>query len=301
MRFLFISILLLVNIVANAQGNVDQEGVRSIVERQIDSTELVPLVRWGLYTLHGQNNKEVISILRQHLDSIGGAYTTDQKLQIIELANRCRAQFFKAQQQLLIPESFPLDYKAYSPFPFSYATANALPKLFVIDKFTQTFGAYEHGKLVHWGLLSSGKRNNLTPAGRYNFNWKTQFKLSDAAPKGQKWKMYWVFDFYAKIGLHVHQYSLPINKAVSHGCVRVIMADAEWNYKWANGWVVDKNGTLVKNGTPVIVINDNPKGNAKHWEISSKEVVSLVKLPSHLDDLPIKAATQKYTPWESGW
>lgn len=171
----------------------------------------------------------------------------------------------------------------------------------MIDKQTQTFGAYEFGKLVRWGILSSGSTNEKTPAGRYNFNWKAEYRLSNAAPPGEKWELYYLFNFQSKWGLHVHQYRLPIGKAVSHGCVRVAMADAVWNYNWANEWQ-HNGGRLVRNGTPVIVIRDNAKDRPTQWTIREGYVISEILLPSNLQDVPAGLhSTTLSVSWFSGW
>lgn len=148
-----------------------------------------------------------------------------------------------------------------------------MSKLFIIDKYTQTFGAYEYGKLVHWGLVSTGRTDDLTPNGKYNFTWKAEYRQSTAAPPGEVWEMYWMFNFIPDAGIHVHQYALPIAAAASHGCVRLSLGDAQWNYNWADGGGKNK-------GTPVWVINHNPVDRPAHWEISyDGSVKSLVRLP----------------------
>lgn len=288
---------------AIAQGVVDQEAIRPIIENQNGAIDNVKQVNWRVYTIksNGEQSKSARQDLSAQLDSVTGQYDGNNKIQIIELANRKRANHIKKGTEIIIPSDFPEDYRAYAPWPFYYDAAKNLAKLFIIDKYTQTFGAYENGKLAHWGLISTGKSNGRTPAGRYNFNWQTDFKLSNAAPEGEIWPMYWVFNFYSKIGLHVHQYRLPINRAASHGCVRTARPDAQWNYKWSNGWVNDKNGNLVRNGTPVLVINNNPPGNiAAHWAFTKDGAVqSLIKLPEDLHQYPL--IEKRGVPWESGW
>ncbi len=291
--------------IAGAQNVVDQDAIRKVVEHQQGDISSVQKVSWQRYTFMGdgkRRNKQAIAQFQQHLDSITGAYEPEQKMQIVELANRQRLNALDKQMEILVPTSFPEDYRAYSPYPYYYSTAATMPKLFVIDKYTQTFGAYEYGKLVHWGLLSTGRHNEATPPGRYNFNWKTYFKLSNAAPAGEEWRLFWVYNFYAKIGIHVHQYRLPINVPASHGCVRTARPDAEWNYNWANGWIKDKRGKLIRNGTPVMVIRENPPGHAAHWEFQpAGEVRSLVKLPENFEQIRLGSAEQQAAPWASGW
>jgi L,D-transpeptidase catalytic domain len=299
-----IIVFLLQAFIAGAQNVVDQEAIRPIIENQRGDISGVQKVGWQHYTFRGgdsRRNKQAIAEFQHFLDSIpGGSYSAEQKMEIVELANRQRMNAVEKQRDLLVPTSFPEDYRAYSPYPFNYSTAANLPKLFIIDKYTQTFGAYEHGKLVHWGLVSSGRHNEATPPGRYNFNWKVYFKLSNAAPEGEEWRLFWVFDFYAKIGIHVHQYKLPINIPASHGCVRTARPDAEWNYHWANGWVKDGD-RLLRNGTPVMVIRENPPGYSAHWESHDGEAHSLIRLPDNFEEVRLGASEQRERPWESGW
>jgi hypothetical protein len=109
-----------------------------------------------------------------------------------------------------------------------------------------------------------------------------------------------LFNFNAKWGIHVHQYSLPIGMAASHGCVRLTEADAKWNYNWANGWV-QEGGRVKRNGTPVMVINDNPPGRPAQWEFTGSDAVSTVNLPASVMDVPSGVYAQKEAPWASGW
>lgn len=278
---------------ARAQGVVDQEAVRQVTQEQDGDIDNVRQATWQVYTVKSKAE------LKSFLESVPGQYSLSDKIKVVELANRVRMDFIKPGKKLVIPTEFNADYRSYSPWPYTYSAATHLPKLFIIDKHTQTFGAYENGKLAHWGLVSSGRSNNLTPAGRYNFTWKTYFKLSNAAPEGETWKLYWVFDFYSRIGLHVHQYSLPINRPASHGCVRMARPDAEWNYTWANGWVEGRSG-ISRNGTPVMVINSNPESNiAAHWSKSDDGAVrSKVNLPG---DVYSYSMVERNAKWESGW
>ncbi|MCB0700444.1 MAG: L,D-transpeptidase [Chitinophagales bacterium] len=289
---------------AYAQGYVDQQKVSSILNCQggRGNSTLPQPVSWHLY--HYINNNDTLhkgawEQLMAHADSLPGVYQGYRRY-IIELANRTEGNHFKVGNNILVPDSFPTDYRAYSPYPLHYPVADTIAKLFIIDKYTQTFGAYEHGKLVRWGLVSSGNTNKKTPAGRYNFNWKDSFRISNASPPGERWELPFMVNFHIKWGLHVHQYSLPIGKAVSHGCVRVAMADAYWNYKWANGTIWGNN-SIKSNGTPVMVINDNPPANrAYHWLIKDGMVQSLVHLPEDLYTIPTGSYMQTQADWLSG-
>jgi hypothetical protein len=289
---------------ATGQGYVDQERVYNLINGQVTHVNILNKPTWHLYEYkdHVDGNKlgnwgEFLA----HVDSLPGHHQ-EMKRYIVELSNRVTGDNFKNGMILLIPDSFPHDFKAYSPYPFTYPAADTIPKLFILDKLTQTFGAYEYGKLVRWGLVSSGRDDELTPPGRYNFNWKDEHRFSNAAPPGEVWEMFYVFNFQSKWGVHVHQYALPIGRPASHGCVRMALADAIWNYYWANEWQHEK-GRLVRNGTPVVVLHSNPDGKAAHWKIKDGKVISLVELPVNLADIPegIYSSISNRVPWLSGW
>lgn len=259
-----------------AQGYVDQEKTTVLSNNQRGDIQDVRKVSWHVYEYKAfskTDKKGPWTKLMSYLDSLPGTHQHLRR-EIVELANRVTGDKLKTGRKLLIPNTFEEDYRAYSPYPFRYAAAAEIPKLFIIDKYTQTFGAYENGTLVRWGLVSTGSKDELTPNGKFHFTWKAEYRQSSAAPPGEVWEMYYMFNFEPKNGIHVHQYALPIASPASHGCVRLSIADAVWNYHWADG---SSNG---KKGTPVWVINHNPMGRAAHWYLTDYgEVRSLVRLP----------------------
>jgi hypothetical protein len=286
---------------ASAQGYVAQEEIVSILDAQ--GIEEVKPVEWEVYHYNDNikgDKKGYWSEFLTHIEDEKTGSHSGKRRYIVEMANRVSADNFKPGQTLLIPSHFPENYCAYSPYPLQYELAVGMAKLLIVDKFTQTFGAYENGKLVRWGIVSTGKYDETTPPGRYNFNWKAEYRQSSAAPEGELWEMYWMFNFHAAEGIHVHQYALPIAAPASHGCVRMSMADAQWNYKWANGWVRE-NGKLIRNGTPMMIIHSNPEGRPAHWALEDGKVVSLVKLPLTLEEIPAGTEAQRTVAWNSGW
>lgn len=256
-----------------AQGYVDQAAVAPLLQMQ-DGPVPQP-VKWHIYKIGNaqKTTKAVMSKLQSHLDSLPGDLK-GQRMAVVELTNRVARKYLMQKHELLVPNSFPADFRAYTPYPTNWPAAATTAKLFVIDKYTQTFGAYERGKLVHWGLVSTGKEDDKTPTGRYAFNWKQDVRLSSEAPEGETWEMKWVVNFNESRGLHVHQYSLPIAQNASHGCVRLTEADALWNYKWA------------EKGTPVLVLNYAPVGLASHWMAAEGNPISMIQLPDSPMDVP---------------
>lgn len=260
-----------------AQGYVDQEKVAPILNSQTGDANGIQPVTWTVYNykqLPKASKHGAWTTLKSYLDSLPGTHQ-GQRLEIVELANRVTSDKLKTGRLMAVPSNFDADYRAYSPYPIHYDVADTVDKLFIIDKYTQTFGAYEYGKLVRWGLVSTGSTDDKTPIGRFLFTWKAEYRESSEAPEGETWKMNYVFNFNPSRGIHVHQYSLPIAQPASHGCVRLTMADAIWNYNWANG---TEDGTPGKS-TEVWVINYSPVGLAAHWDISESGVQSLVRLP----------------------
>lgn len=257
-----------------AQGYVDQKAVAPLLRTQGSSTAPEP-VQWHVYTFpkSAKTAKARLVALQSHLDSLPGDLKA-HRMEVIELSNRAARKYFSQKNQLLVPDVFVADFRAYSPYPARWSEAADLPKVFVIDKYTQTFGAYEAGNLVRWGLVSTGNDASETPGGRFAFGWKAEERNSSEAPAGETWTMRWVYNFYPERGIHVHQYSLPIAQNVSHGCVRMAETEANWNYSWA------------EKGTPVLVINYNPFGLASHWQVSGTSVFSGIMLPLSPTDVP---------------
>ncbi len=257
-----------------AQGYVDQKAVAPLLQSQ-GSNAAPEAVGWHVYQFpkSARTAKAQLAALQKHLDSIPGN-RTQNRLEIIELTNRVARKYLPQKNEVLVPNTFTTDFRAYSPYPATWSEAADIDRVFVIDKYTQTFGAYEKGNLVRWGLVSTGNDANETPGGRFAFGWKQEVRNSSEAPEGETWEMRWVYNFYPERGIHVHQYSLPIAQPVSHGCVRMAETEAKWNYGWAT------------KGTSVLVINNNPFGMAAHWDVYGDQVYSKVMLPATPQDVP---------------
>ncbi|MFH1822523.1 MAG: L,D-transpeptidase family protein [Patescibacteria group bacterium] len=96
--------------------------------------------------------------------------------------------------------------------------------VFFID--SQFFGAYEHGKLIYWGPISSGRKGHETPRGDFFALWKSKNYFS---------KKYQVPMPYAvnilSYGIFFHEQAMP-GKPDSHGCIRMLRLDAKQIFTW---------------------------------------------------------------------
>src|SRR5690242_15821020 len=169
------------------------------------------------------------------------------EIALLEKINRADAKHLTRLPQVMVPNSWRTELE-HSPFPTAYPAAQSTPKLIVVDQPTQSFAAYENGVQVHWGPISSGRQQKPTPSGVYYLNWKARTRNSTLSGE---WKLNWYFNFHNKRGLAFHEFDLP-GVPMSHACVRLLARDAEWIYRWGEGWTVDGQGQLVKQGTPVL-------------------------------------------------
>ncbi len=149
--------------------------------------------------------------------------------------NRSDRSTVRAGKTVLLPVDIDKALQ-YSPLPDKLSDARGEREIRVfLDR--QYFGAYENGKLVFWGPVSSGSKSHPTPTGKFTVNFKQRYKRSiryDNAP------MPYSINFY--YGFFIHQQSLPGYPA-SHGCIRLLMDDAKKLFNW------------VQNGDPVTVTN----------------------------------------------
>lgn len=92
-------------------------------------------------------------------------------------------------------------------------------------------------------------------------NWKGRKVRSTV---DDEWILNWNFNISNSGGVGWHQYALPGYPA-SHSCLRLLDADAQWLYNWADQWVLADKNTLKVKGTPVIVFGDYTFGVKGIW------------------------------------
>jgi hypothetical protein len=162
---------------------------------------------------------------------------TPAQLAILEKLNRADVVHLGRLEQLVVPMVWTKELR-YAPFDLRYSAAPQLPKLLVVDQRSQAFAAYETGRLVRWGPVSTGQRASPTPSGFFHLNWRSFGRRSTVNPK---WFMKWYFNFDNAGGHALHSYALP-GRPASHGCIRLLERDAIWIYDWGEG------------GTPLLVV-----------------------------------------------
>lgn len=159
-----------------------------------------------------------------------------------------------------------------------------MPKALVVHQPSQTFGGYEHGRLVRWGPISSGREGHQTPSGLFHLNWKSPGRHSTV---DADWYMPLYFNFHNERGLAFHQFTLP-GRPASHACVRLLERDARWLYDWGEGWVLDERGwNVLDRGTPVLVLGQYDFDVPPPWR-SSDWLARGIKLPEEVPQPPPK-------------
>jgi hypothetical protein len=198
---------------------------------------------------------------------------TSQQLAVLEKLNRADVAHLRRLSQLVIPDVW-FDEVQYSPFPPLYPGAVCVPKILLVDLPAQAFAAYEKGRLVQWGPVSSGRDAYPTPTGLFHLNWHTRGRHSTVNPQ---WYMEWYFNFHNTRGLALHRYALPGYPA-SHACVRLLERDAIWIFDWGNGWTLGARGEIIQQGTPLIVSDQYAFGAPPPWR-SLDHLAQAINLP----------------------
>ncbi len=273
---------------ASAQYYINQSALADILAPCGADIDVLPEVHYQYFVLYSSRGNNVLA--RNTMYKVLGKGDVDigrKRSKLVEILNRTLLQFASIGDTLVIPDQFDLDFCAYAPFPRYYRGARDFDKIFIIDKNIQAWAAYEFGKLKRWGIVSTGGSESPTPKGRFNFNWKTKYRISSLSPTDEPWEMYWVFNFVESRGIHIHQYAMPTGGPQSHGCVRLVEEDAKWMYDWASGWKKDASGKIVRQGTTVLVIGDEPVGKPTPFISKANfPVLRKVVLPDDPYDVP---------------
>jgi hypothetical protein len=207
-------------------------------------------------------------------------YTRDQLAVLEKLNRRDLEHLARAEPRvpgLVVPEVWQTDDLAYSPMPDSYEWAVDHPKAIVVHQAWQVFAAYEHGRLVRWGPVSSGRQDTPTPSGSFNLTWRSKGRHST---DNAAWFLPWYFNFVNERGVSFHQFDLPGYPA-SHACVRLLERDAKWLYEWGEQWILEPDKRKIATpGTPVLIIGVYDYKSAPPWvDVKSLEAPIQLQAP----------------------
>ena len=194
-----------------------------------------------------------------------GKRFTPEQIVVLEMVNRRdKAHLPRVDPPapgLLVPETWSTDPLAYSPFPPSWPAGEKYAKAIVVDQPMQAFAAYEHGRIVRWGPVSTGRKETPTPEGTFNLTWRARSRRST---DNQDWLLEWYFNFVNERGVSFHLFDLPGYPA-SHACVRLLLRDAQWLYGWGEQWTLDERRKLAGPGTPVFILGTYPYDAPPAW------------------------------------
>ena len=175
---------------------------------------------------------------------------TPQQRALLEKLNRRDAEHLARLSEVIAPDVWSDDALVYSPLPQEWAFAQAHPKLIVVDVPAQVFGAYEAGRLVRWGPVSTGRLQSQTPAGAYALTWRAKRRRST---ENNEWMLNWYFNFINSRGISFHEFELP-GRPASHACVRLLARDAKWIYEWGREWKLNADKVHVDEPGSTVVI-----------------------------------------------
>jgi len=209
---------------------------------------------------------------------------TPAQIEILEMLNRRdRAHLARTDPPtpgLVVPEEWSQDPLTYSPFPGEWPAAAAYAKAIVVDQPFQAFAAYENGRLVRWGPVSTGRKDTPTPDGTFHLTWRARSRRST---DNEDWLLEWYFNFVNERGVSFHLFDLPGYPA-SHACVRMLLRDAQWLYGWGEQWTLEPGGrTIATPGTLVVIEGTFPFGTPPAW-LSLDALAAPRALPAELSE-----------------
>jgi len=158
----------------------------------------------------------------------------------IQTANQLASEKIYVGQRLIIPVPGSAVPPPPGPAPEPGAPPAGDGKRFLVDLSDQRYYAYEGDTLVRSSLISSGTWRYPTVVGTFYIYMKfvsSRMKGPDYDLPNVPYSMY----FYKGYALHGTYWHSNFGTPMSHGCVNMPTAEAEWAYNWS------------EIGTPVIV------------------------------------------------
>ena len=166
----------------------------------------------------------------------------------------------RLKKQYHIPAAFMRPIADPELAPISPEVSND-EKYLEVSLSQQAVRAYEGNRLVFEAQVSSGALLSGTPRGRYHIQVKRPSRhmgdgrlttdLEAYELPGVPWVSYFTGSGVAFHGAYWHD---NFGSPISHGCVNMRNADAQWIYRWSNptahpsDWHITGHGTLVRIG-----------------------------------------------------
>jgi LysM repeat protein len=181
----------------------------------------------------GTERTHVVQI-GQHLASIARLYglrwTTIARANNLQNPNQ-----IYAGQQLLIPAQDDPPGTYFVPtggVPSAPAPTITTGKQIIVDLGEQRIYAYENGALMRAVTVSTGLPGTPTVTGDYRVYWKLNSQTMSGPGyylPGVPWVMY----FYQGYAIHGTYWHNNFGQPMSHGCVNLPSAEAQWFFNWA--------------------------------------------------------------------
>jgi hypothetical protein len=293
-RLLVAACLTALALPAAAQDYFGQYQLVDVIERRDADLDALPVVYYDYHVV----TEDTRLGAKLTLNRLFG----QENKPLLQLLNRSLLEDLSPGDTIIVPSHFDLDFRAYSPFPRYYPGARDIDKVVILDKSIQAFAAYEWGRLVRWGILNTGAESSRTPSGRFNVNWKQDYRISTLSPPDDPWEMYWVMNIHEARGIHLHQYAMPTAGPASHGCVRLLDPDAIWLYNWTDTWekvggsdISSAGGRIIRQGTMVLVIGHDISGRPSIFTHRPRyPVQNMVQLPPDPFDVPPGTEQQRH-------
>ncbi|OGU56954.1 MAG: hypothetical protein A2X64_05675 [Ignavibacteria bacterium GWF2_33_9] len=242
-----------------------------VAARDIPPIADFPEIKYTLFKFTSQSARAVF------FDSLKRVPNFSEK--VLKLLNRKEYRFVVGSEEIVIPDVFYEDTRAYSVFPSYYPAAKDIHKLLMVTAHYQMMALYEWGVLVRVNAVNSGKEKTPSYPGKYSLIFR---QLERHSSIDSSWIMKYYFNFSPEAGMAFHQFVMPGYPA-SHSCMRMFLEDAMHLYTWGKGAKVDSNKVRIPfSGTPVIVLDHYPFGlEFRPWmQISSNQSIHL-KLPEN--------------------
>jgi len=178
---------------------------------------------------------------------------TEEEIRLLERLNRADGERMLRLDHLVVPDVFSHDPLVYSPFPDQVDGLAGKSKTLLVHQPLQVWAAYEEGRLVRWGPVSTGREAHPTPSGRFFLTWRSTGRESTV---NSDWFLEWYYNFHNDRGLSFHQYELPGYPA-SRACARLLERDARWIFDWGESWTLDdQEREVLEEGTPVWILGE---------------------------------------------